>query len=165
MFFNDQLRRSPYFHRRWRARQFSVSVSWVTCNGYKHVKWNKHIEIKFWRWLHTIPIDGGSGKPNIPSAKEYSEYDRKLRGGWRFSWEQWLVWRTHHYHVVALSRISLTLSRHSSLSFITSGRSSGLHLVFSQNCCMYVRTGRPAFARPYVGIHRSTSLMSSSLLL
>ena len=29
--------------------------------------------------------------------------------------------------------------------------------------CMYVRAGRPAFARPYVGVHRSTSLMSSSL--
>ena len=32
-------------------------------------------------------------------------------------------------------------------------------------CCMYVRAGRPAFARPYVEVHRSTSLMSSSLLL
>ena len=30
---------------------------------------------------------------------------------------------------------------------------------------MYVRAGRPAFARPYVGVHRSPSLMSSSLLL
>ena len=30
---------------------------------------------------------------------------------------------------------------------------------------MYVRAGCPAFARPYVGVHRSTSLMSSSLLL
>ena len=30
---------------------------------------------------------------------------------------------------------------------------------------MYVRAGRPAFARPYVGVHMSTSLMSSSLLL
>ena len=30
---------------------------------------------------------------------------------------------------------------------------------------MYVRAGRPAFARPYVGVHRSTSLTSSSLLL
>ena len=29
---------------------------------------------------------------------------------------------------------------------------------------MYVRAGRPAFARPCVGIHKSTSLMSSSLL-
>ena len=26
---------------------------------------------------------------------------------------------------------------------------------------MYVRAGRPAFARPYVGVHKSTSLMSS----
>ena len=64
-----------------------------------------------------------------------------------------------------LRRISLTLSRHFSLSFIASGRSSGLHPVSSHSCCMYVRTGRPAFARPYVGVHRSTSLMSSSPLL
>ena len=30
---------------------------------------------------------------------------------------------------------------------------------------MYVRAGRPGFARPYEGVHRRTSLMSSSLLL
>ena len=30
---------------------------------------------------------------------------------------------------------------------------------------MYVRAGRPAFARPCVGVHKSTSLTSSSLLL
>ena len=30
---------------------------------------------------------------------------------------------------------------------------------------MYVRAGRPIFARPCVGVHKSTSLMSSSLLL
>ena len=69
------------------------------------------------------------------------------------------------YHIVPLARISLTLSRHFSLSFIVSGRSSGLHPVSSHSCCMYVRAGRPAFARPYVGLHWSTSLMSSSLLL
>ena len=44
-------------------------------------------------------------------------------------------------------------------------RSSGLHTVSSHSCCMYVRAGRPAFAWPYVGVHTSTSLMSSSLLL
>ena len=71
----------------------------------------------------------------------------------------------HHHHVVPLARISLTFSRHFSLSFIASGRSSGLHPVSSHSCCMYVRAGRPAFARPYVGVHRSTSLMSSSLIL
>ena len=62
------------------------------------------------------------------------------------------------------ARISLTLSRHFSLLFIASGRSSGLHPVSSQSCCMYVRAGRPAFDRSYVGVHGSTSLMSSSLL-
>ena len=71
----------------------------------------------------------------------------------------------HHDHVMPLARISLTLSHHFFLSFIASGRSSGIHPVSSYNCWMYVRSGRPAFARPYVGVHRSTSLMSSSLLL
>ena len=71
----------------------------------------------------------------------------------------------HHHHVVLVARISLTLSRHFSLSFIGSGRSSGLHPVSSHSCWMYVRAGRPAFARPCVGVHKSTSLMSSSLLL
>ena len=71
----------------------------------------------------------------------------------------------HHLHVVPPARISLILSRHFSLSFIASGRSSGLDPVSSHNCCMYVRAGRPAFAWAYAGVHRSTSLMSSSLLL
>ena len=71
----------------------------------------------------------------------------------------------HHHHVLPLARIFLTLSRHFTLSFIASGRSSGLHPVSSHSCWMYIRAGRPAFARPYVGAHKSTSLMSSSLLL
>ena len=70
-----------------------------------------------------------------------------------------------HHHVLLLTQISLILSRHFSLSFIASCRSSGVHPVSSHSCWMYVRAGRPAFARPYVGVHRSTSLMSSSLLL
>ena len=71
----------------------------------------------------------------------------------------------HHHHVTLVAQISLTLSRHSSLSFIALGRSSGQHPVSSHSCWMYVRAGHPAFARPYVGVHKSTSLMSSSLLL
>ena len=70
----------------------------------------------------------------------------------------------HHHHVVPLARISLTLSRYFSLSYIASGRYSGLHPVSSHSCCMYVRAGHPAFARPYAGVHRSTSLMMSLLL-
>ena len=63
----------------------------------------------------------------------------------------------HHHH--------LTLSCPSSLAFIASGWSSGLHPISSHSCCMYVQAGRPAFARPHVGVHRSTLLMSSSLFL
>ena len=76
------------------------------------------------------------------------------------------MWLDHHHLVVPLPWISPTLFGHISLSFIGSGRSSELHLVSSHSCSMYVRGGRPAFARPYVGgVHRSTSFMSSSLLL
>ena len=69
------------------------------------------------------------------------------------------------HHVMPPALISLTLSRHFSLSFIAFSRSSGLHPVSSHSCCMYVRAGRPTFPWPYAGFHRSTSLMSSSLLL
>ena len=71
----------------------------------------------------------------------------------------------HHHHDVLLAWISLTLSRYFSLSFIASGRSSGLHPVSSHSCCIYVQAGRPTFARAYVRVHRSTSLISSLLLL
>ena len=66
-----------------------------------------------------------------------------------------------YHHIALVARISLTLS----LSFIALGRSSGQHPVSAHSCWMYVRAGRPAFARPCVGVHKSTSLMSSSLLL
>ena len=75
-----------------------------------------------------------------------------------------LLQRVHH-HVTVSARIFLTLSRHTSIMSIASGRSSRLHLVVAQSCCMSVRAGRLAFARPCEGVHRSTSLMSSSLLL
>ena len=81
------------------------------------------------------------------------------------SWNKLQSHHHHHHHIVLAARISLTLFRHSSLSFIALGRSSGQQPVSSHSCWMYVRAGRPAFARPCVGIHKSTSLMSSSLLL
>ena len=71
----------------------------------------------------------------------------------------------HHHHVMPLARISLTLSRHFSLSFIASGGSAELLPISSHSCCMYVRAGHSTFAQPYVGVHRSTSLKSLSLLL
>ena len=74
-----------------------------------------------------------------------------------------IIHHHHHHHVVPLAQVSLTLSRHFSLSFIASGRSSGLHPVSSHSCCMYVLAFRPAFA--HVGVHRSTLFMSSLLLL
>ena len=100
---------------------------------------------------------------NFDSLEEFTKYCE------RWKWIKAITFPFnkyhHHHHVAPLARISLVLFRHFSLSFIASGRSSGLHPVSSHSCWMYDRAGRPAFARSYVGIHRSTSLMSSSLLL
>ena len=71
----------------------------------------------------------------------------------------------HHHHVASSSQISLTLSHYPSLSSIASGRSSGLHSISAQSCCIYVLAGRPVFSRPGKGVHMSTSLMISSLIL
>ena len=71
----------------------------------------------------------------------------------------------HHHHVALLAQISLTLFHHPSLPFITSGRSSRLNPVSAQNCWILVLAGRPTFARPCEGVHRSKLLMRSSLLL
>ena len=76
----------------------------------------------------------------------------------------------NYYYISSSWRAASTdipdpLSLHVSLSFIAFGRSSGLHPVSSHSCCMNVRVGRPAFDWPYAGIHRSTSLTISSLLL
>ena len=70
-----------------------------------------------------------------------------------------------NHHVAPLARISLTLSRYPSLSSIASAGSSELPPVSTQSCCMYDLTDHPAFDRPCEGVHRSRSLMSSSLLL
>ena len=76
----------------------------------------------------------------------------------------------HNHHVVSPAQISPTLFRHSSLSFIASGRSSKLHPVSSQSYCMHVRAGRPAFVRPYeggsIGVHHlwAHPCFSSSVL-
>ena len=67
------------------------------------------------------------------------------------------TWERHHHHhhyLTSSVRIFLTLSHHPFLSSIASGRSSGIHLVSTQSCCMYVRAGRPTFARPCKGSTR-----------
>ena len=111
-------------------------------------EWTRRHEFKSWIRLIAFHI------ALIPLGKVWMQL---------FSLQLWV--NSHHHHIALVARISLTLSRHSSLSFIALGRSSGQHTVSSHSCWMYVRAGRPAFARPYVGVHKSTSLMSSSLLL
>ena len=71
----------------------------------------------------------------------------------------------HHHHVVPLARISLTLSRHFSLSFIASRRSSGLHplyfpyIVFFLNRSDYHGTVHLAFDLVWVSMHYANTLV------
>ena len=71
----------------------------------------------------------------------------------------------HHHHVTLPARISLTLSPHPSLSSITPGRSSRLHPVSAQNCWIKFLADHTAYAYSCEEVHRSMSLMNSSLLL
>ena len=130
----------------WRKKRASAS-SWSVVNSCKVLLHYCHVEETTWNTL-------GFRKQTI--------FPWNSSGADFF---QCITINHHHHHVMPLARISLTLSRHFSLYFIASGRSSGLHPVSSHICWMYVRAGHPAFARPFVGVHKSTSLMSSSLLL
>ena len=64
-----------------------------------------------------------------------------------------------------LRRVLEILFRHPSQSSIAPGRSSSLHPVSAHSCCMLGLAGCPAFACPCEGVHWSTSLMCSSLLI
>ena len=66
---------------------------------------------------------------------------------------------SHLHHVPLSTLISLTLPRHTPLSSIASGRSSGLHPVSVGGCFMKLRAGWHDFARSCVGVHRSTLLL------
>ena len=114
-------------------------------------------------WCVNSKRKKGRKKERKEGKRERKEEKYIIRCG--FGLIRAYIYHHHPHHVVPLARISLTLSRHFSLSFIASGRFSGLHTVSSNSWLLYVRAGRPAFARPYAGVHKSTSLMSSSLLL
>ena len=73
------------------------------------------------------------------------------------------VYPWHHQQVTQQARIYLTLSRHSSLSFIVSMRFSRLHPVV-QSCRRYILLSRPTLACPCEGVHRSSSLLLQQCL-
>ena len=60
----------------------------------------------------------------------------------------------HHHHAALLARISLTFSRHPSLSSIVPGKSSRLNPASARICCILVLAGSPIFAHPCEGSTR-----------
>ena len=79
-----------------------------------------------------------------------------------------LLWMSILYgdgNMIFTAQISLTLSRHLTLSPIAPDQSSRLHPVSDQSRCIYVLGDCPAFPRPCEVVHWNMSLSSSSLLL
>ena len=66
-------------------------------------------------WLLSSPIYGSNRNFTVYKQMTYVNYD--------------------HHHVTLSARISLSLSRHTSLLSIAKGRSSWLHLIPAQSCC------------------------------
>ena len=157
-----QVRQTTYAWHNWKSKDKSISdvLLWTPIHGHTRVGWPGKTYIhqhsaEMECWLEDLTRV-------MTDRDRWRERDRESR-------ESVLSARFfdnhHHHHVALVAQISLTFSRHSSLSFIALGRSSGQHPVSSHSCWMYVRAGRPDFARPCVGVHKSTSLMSLSLLL
>ena len=149
-----------------RSSYFTILIwKWENCNGLvlRFTICNL-IELVYgrdWRWevRNSIAFTLVLGEERKFMSQICRRSEKETERGKRISWGEWR--NGHHHHVTLVARISLTLSRHSSLSFNALGRYSGQHPVSSHSCWMYVRS----FARPCVGVHKSTSLMSSSLLL
>ena len=57
----------------------------------------------------------------------------------------WTWGHFHHHHIALVARISLTLSRHSSLSFIALGRSSGQERYALKFCFKLVKNATKTF--------------------
>ena len=68
-----------------------------------------------------------------------------------------------YHHVTPSARISLTLSRHPSLSSIASGWSSGLHPVSTLSCCIYVVAESPTNGLNHSPLYRKTQQYEVSL--
>ena len=130
------------------------------CNGYHFRQWNRRLGFKSWTKLFvihfTLKLLGKAWiYEKILAQDEFFTFAKTTSLGEGKIWIHASIssHHHHHHHVTLVARISLTLSLHSSLSFIALGRSSGQHPVSSHGCWMYVRAGRPAFARPCVGVH------------
>ena len=151
---------------RWQERPkgiCAVSTSWYS---YLHLKWCQIFWNDAWNWLKeyiqsiTI-IKYTSWSTHLLWGRgtdlnhKYNKTKRQMFKNlfYKFHFSKWggeesilqtllsikIIHQTiHHYHhlVMPSAGISLTLSRHPSLSFITFGRSSGLHPISLQSCCV-----------------------------
>ena len=77
----------------------------------------------------------------IAIDRDILNYQNKFIYRWSlFTWNYLTVWKMtlafNHHHVTLSARISLTLSRHPSLSSVVPGSTSRLYPASVQSCCM-----------------------------
>ena len=101
-----------------------------------------------------------------PSIEINTIWEPLIKKAWKKlqkkTWWRYNVYHHHHHIRAASTDIPGPLSP---LLPIIHRLWQFFRATSSHSCWMYVRAGHPAFAWPYVGVHRSTSLMNLSLLL
>ena len=106
---------------------FLLLTSFIVCQAILDcLSSTESLILSIWFWMYSVcsfiymPANWYCA---VFSFKALSSYRSNIQG-------------IYHHHVAPPARISLTVSRHFSLSFIASGRSSGLQPVSSHSCCM-----------------------------
>ena len=93
--------------------------------------------LNIWLRYQTLVVAKGSlNGRHVSLFIPFQRGNRTIREFPNFRASNMSLYIHHHHQDVSPARISLTISRHFSLSFITSGRSSGLHPVSLHSCCM-----------------------------
>ena len=111
-----------------------------------------------------------NGKFPCPWGYDLAKWNVNLQVGKTWFWTRPCLLYEYESNYKIIIIIIMSCCQHStgdlpSLSSITSGRSSRLHPVSAQSCCIWVLAGRPVFARLCEGVNRSMSIVSSSLRL
>ena len=110
----------------------------LNCYHWLHI-FLTHVKILYSEPYFFFSTEGHCPQANVYSVYCFSLYDPCALWGLKLcapDSKYYVIILSSHHLVMLLARISQTLSRHSSLLFIPSGRSSGLHPISSQSCCM-----------------------------
>ena len=127
-----QVRRTRHAGHCWRSRDELIRdvLLWTPTHG--RAKAGRPARI----YIQQLCEDTGCSPEDLPRAMNDREEWRERVRDIRTTSAIWWWWWWYHHYITLSARISLNLSRHTSLLSIASGRSSGVHPVSAQSCGM-----------------------------